>query len=111
MCEHDKLHIHNPIVDWTSTAYYATLAIHHHHLPSQFVWQNYMDRAHTPAFKRRLLVDRRYEVLFFPRLGDSARISLQLFPTAVYAQLHVSFASLQASVCLVKLLPPCFFGW
>ncbi|GIY69997.1 hypothetical protein CEXT_708801 [Caerostris extrusa] len=36
-----------------------------HPLPSQFVRQNSMDRAHTPALDR--LVDRPYEVLFFPR--------------------------------------------
>ncbi|GIX84401.1 hypothetical protein CEXT_339601 [Caerostris extrusa] len=41
MCEHDKLHIRNPTVNWTPTAYYATLGIHHHHLPSQFVKQNF----------------------------------------------------------------------
>ncbi|GIY74193.1 hypothetical protein CEXT_699101 [Caerostris extrusa] len=49
MCEHDKLHIRNPTVDWTSTAYYATLDIHHHHFPSQLVRQNSIDRAYTPA--------------------------------------------------------------
>ncbi|GIX97511.1 hypothetical protein CDAR_517451 [Caerostris darwini] len=67
MCKHDKLHIRNPTVDWTCTAYYATLDIHHHHLPSQFVRQNSMDRAHTPASDRRLLLDQPYQVLFFPR--------------------------------------------
>ncbi|GIX93543.1 hypothetical protein CEXT_707691 [Caerostris extrusa] len=68
MCEHDKLHIRNPTVDWTSTAYYATLDIHPHHLPNQFVRQYSMDRAHSPALDRSLLVDRRHEVLFSP--GD-----------------------------------------
>ncbi|GIY90721.1 hypothetical protein CEXT_349381 [Caerostris extrusa] len=67
MCEHDKLHIRNPTVDWTSTACYATLDMHHHHIPSQFVWQNSVDRAHTLTLDR-LLVDRPYKVLFFP--GD-----------------------------------------
>ncbi|GIY17288.1 hypothetical protein CDAR_197341 [Caerostris darwini] len=43
------------------TAYYATLDIHHQHLP------NSMDRAHSLALDRRHLVDRPYEVLFFPR--------------------------------------------
>ncbi|GIX88505.1 hypothetical protein CDAR_385311 [Caerostris darwini] len=67
MCEHAKLHIRNPAVDWTSTGYYATLYIHYHHLPCQFVRQNSMDRAHIPALGRRLRVDRPYEVLFFLR--------------------------------------------
>ncbi|GIY96620.1 hypothetical protein CEXT_749541 [Caerostris extrusa] len=64
MCEHDKLHIRNQAVDWTSTVYYATLDIHHHHLPSHFVRQNSMDRAHTPALDHRLLVDRPYKSCF-----------------------------------------------
>ncbi|GIY08938.1 hypothetical protein CDAR_373641 [Caerostris darwini] len=81
------------------TAYYAILDIHHHHPPSQFVRQNSIDQAHSPALDCRLLVDRRYEVLFFPRGID--RIETSFSPTAVYAQLHVSFASLQASVCFV----------
>ncbi|GIY08748.1 hypothetical protein CDAR_24251 [Caerostris darwini] len=67
MWELDKLHIYNPTVDWISTAYYATLNINQYHLPSQFVLQNSMDRAHTPALDRRLLVDQAYEVFFFPR--------------------------------------------
>ncbi|GIY98635.1 hypothetical protein CEXT_233211 [Caerostris extrusa] len=67
MCEHDQLHVCNPTVDWTSTVYYAKLDSHHHPLLSQFVLQNFMDRAHTPALDRRLLVDRPYKVLFFPR--------------------------------------------
>ncbi|GIY73075.1 hypothetical protein CEXT_250181 [Caerostris extrusa] len=66
MCERDKLHIRNPILDWTSAAYHATLAIHHHHHPSQFVKKNSMDWAHTPVMNRRLLVNRPYEV-FFPQ--------------------------------------------
>ncbi|GIY19093.1 hypothetical protein CDAR_126791 [Caerostris darwini] len=61
------LHIRNPTVDWTSTAYYYTLDIHHHRLPSHFVRQNSMDRVHTPALDRRLPVDCSYEELFFPR--------------------------------------------
>ncbi|GIY20144.1 hypothetical protein CEXT_713681 [Caerostris extrusa] len=63
MCEHDKLHIRNPTVDWTPTANYATLDIHHHRLPSQFVRQNSMYQAHTPALDRRLPVDRPCEVI------------------------------------------------
>ncbi|GIX86088.1 hypothetical protein CDAR_613341 [Caerostris darwini] len=55
MCEHDKLHIRNLTVDWTSTAYYDTFDIHHHRLPSQFVRHNSMDRAHTPALDRPIL--------------------------------------------------------
>ncbi|GIY79127.1 hypothetical protein CEXT_234711 [Caerostris extrusa] len=55
-----------------STAYYATLDIHHPHLPSQFVRQNSRDRAHTPALDRRLLVDSPHEVLFFPRLKSKS---------------------------------------
>ncbi|GIY26613.1 hypothetical protein CDAR_593511 [Caerostris darwini] len=67
MCTHDKFHIRNPAIGCTTTAYYAALDIHHHHLPSQFVRQNSMDRSHTPVFDRRLLVDGPYEALIFPK--------------------------------------------
>ncbi|GIY83275.1 hypothetical protein CEXT_241271 [Caerostris extrusa] len=55
------MHTRNPTVDWTSTAFYATLDIHHHLPCYQFMGQNSMDRVHTPALDRRLLVDRPYE--------------------------------------------------